>query len=238
MYYSKLIAALLAVGLAAPAMAQTKDFTIGVRAGGNLGLYSESEKTENVEFNPGFGFNGGVVSIFRPGLGTFAFAPALHYNSMATAIESKAEDMNGNTATLESAARFNFISLDLTGRAYFTSGKVAPYALLGLRNNFLLGTGFTLADEVKTIADIANSLDPSFPSGDKMEEDANNELKKQTQSYYLQGVVGVGVQISNFFVEAEFAPGITRLNKKPEDSGAKDVTSRMHTVGLNLGITF
>lgn len=219
-----LFSALLALGLAAPAVAQEKDFSIGPRIGAGMSKLSYSEGGDGEKFS--FAFNAGVAAVYRPGKSTLAFAPALHFNSLSSRSEA--------TSDLSSTTRFNNIGLDLAGRIYFTKGDVAPYALVGIRNNFRMGVGVTYSDELKKFFDDMAAMDPDMglPSGSEMEKASEEAIKEGTQTYTLSGIVGLGVQINQFYVEGEFSPGITKLNKEGDGS------IRLNSFGLNVGILF
>jgi hypothetical protein len=205
----------------------------GVKLGVNLAGVNSSTTLEDYQtaaFNGGL--NGGFVFEYMPvkvlGLRTEALFSQKGYN-----VESDVT-ADGTDAVINTSLTLNYIEIPLLlkfklGPLYLTAGPYLAYALSGKDIATITVDGQKLAEE--QYADYG-----TVPSNDVFKDaefNGDNIQFKRTDA----GInLGLGIQLSKFFVEARYGTGLTNI--RSYDGMPSDEYMKNYTISLSAGILF
>ncbi|MEZ5319870.1 MAG: porin family protein [Vicinamibacterales bacterium] len=191
------------IGVSVPAFAQSK-IGGGVKAGVNFSTVTgDIDDGVSKSMRTG-GAVGGFISM--PLTDRVTFEPEILYSMEGVKLE-----ITEAGTTLESTAKVGVVQIPFLFRfAMPSSGKVSGYVVAGPAVGVLAS---------------AKQTNP-LGGGDE-------DIKDQLKSADFSLVVGAGVNIQRFLVEARYSAGLTDVNK--EDTGSKN---RLQVFSILLGVRF
>lgn len=215
------------------AQAQTKTFSIGMRAGGAASI-AQYKAPAPAGLVPLAVYNGGVFAVWRKDLSLLALTGGISYRQSGYKLETPTYPMLGDqaigapikpgkkapTAPYEERTYYHYLTGQLGGRFYFSQSTKGGYLGAAIRVGRLLGINKLVTDPEWFAAT------DRVAAGDRMEGQANQLMS--------QGVFNLGYQHRQFFMELEAAPFLTNVQM---GSGRLNPDRFLH-LGANLGYLF